>query len=130
MANHMAKVAEILGVELGEEFELRGYTYKLTEDGLICPAYPHHDEEDYEHMLRMLLIGEYTIKLKPWKPKNDEKFWYVNTDNTVGYNYFDNQDADHVNYYKIGNCYRTFGAAKANLDKWVQFYASDEVLEV
>ena len=32
--------------------------------------------------------------------------------------------------YKLGNFYRTAEEAEANRDKWVAFYASDEVLEV
>lgn len=30
----------------------------------------------------------------------------------------------------VGNCYRTYEEAKKNKDKWVVFYASDEVMEV
>lgn len=35
-----------------------------------------------------------------------------------------------MNYYKLGNCYRTKAEAEFNRDKWMAFYASDEVLEV
>ena len=38
--------------------------------------------------------------------------------------------SNHVNRYKLGNCYRTKEEAEANRDKWVKFYKSDEVLEV
>ena len=38
--------------------------------------------------------------------------------------------SNHVNRYKLGNCYRTREEAEANRDKWVAFYASDDVLEV
>lgn len=37
--NYMKDVAKLLGVEIGEEFEIRGYyncLYKFTKDGLDC----------------------------------------------------------------------------------------------
>lgn len=47
MANHMAEVAKMLGVELGEDFKCNnGYTYQLTPLGLVCPKYST-DEEEY-----------------------------------------------------------------------------------
>lgn len=130
--NYMAEVAKMLGVELGEEFESRGYTYKLTEDGLVCSEYPHYYEEDYANMLRMFLTGEYSIKRKHWKPNDKERYWYVDKQGRIGYAYFDcNSCTPHcTNYYKLGNCYRTREEAEANRDKWVVFYASDEILEV
>lgn len=129
MTNYMAEVAKILGVELDEEFEARGYTYKLTNDGLVCTMFPQKDEEDYEHMLRVILTGKYPIKRKPWKPRVGEQFYFIDMDGkscclTCGYN------NSSLNLYKIGNCYRTREEAEANTEKWVQFYASDEVLEV
>ena len=129
MTNYMAEVAKILEVELDEEFEVRGYTYKLTNNGLVCTMFPQKDEEDYEHMLRVILTGEYPIKRKPWKPRVGEQFYFIDMDGkscclTCGYNNHS------LILYKIGNYYRTREAAEADAEKWVQFYASDEVLEV
>lgn len=129
MTNYMAEVAKILGVELDEEFKVREYTYKLTNNGLVCTMFPQKDEEDYEHMLRVILTGEYPIKRKPWKPRVGEQFYFIDMDGkscclTCGYN------NSSLNLYKIGNCYRTREAAKANTEKWVKFYSSDNVVEV
>ena len=129
MTNYMTEVAKILGVELDEEFEVRGYTYKLTNNGLVCTMFPQKDEEDYEHMLRVILTGEYPIKRKPWKPKEGESYYIVETNGSIGVEEWWAETID-MNYYKIGNCYRTSEEAEANHEKWVAFYASDEVLEV
>ena len=129
MTNYMAEVAKILEVELDEEFEVRGYTYKLTNNGLVCTMFPQKDEEDYEHMLRVILTGEYPIKRKPWKPKEGEPYYIVETNGSIGVEEWWAETID-MNYYKIGNCYRTSEEAEANHKKWVAFYASDEVLEV
>ena len=84
MANYMAEVAKMLGVE---------------------------SERNY------------------WKPKFCECYWMVNQyGNAVGLAWIDGY-GDNFNY-KLGNCYRTREEAEANRDKWVAFYASDEVLEV
>ena len=127
MANHMVEVAKMLGVELGEKFDVDPYnvTYVLLDDGvhnvssgLLCPD-----------SLTSLLSGKWIIKRKPWKPKDDEEYWLVNQcGNVISLNWIDNFLC--ITNYKIGNCYRTKEEAEANRDKWVAFYASDEVLEV
>ncbi|MGN1176387.1 MAG: hypothetical protein ACI4S1_13105 [Roseburia sp.] len=132
--NHMAEVAKMLGVELGEEFCIKEqpdikcviyndnlYVYPVS-DGIYTLPYP-------EMTLGRLLNGSITIKRKPWNPKKDEKYWLVNQcGNVISLNWIDNFLC--ITNYKIGNCYRTKEEAEANRDKWVAFYASDEVLEV
>lgn len=139
MANHMAEFAKMLGVELGERFKIINistnkpiseYDYYFTdkdieidEEGRACSG---------EYLLIHLIYGDFAIKRKPWKPKDEETYWYVDE---RGFTYCDEWDnceyvSNHMNYYKFGNCYRTKEEAEANRDKWVAFYASDEVLEV
>lgn len=125
--NHMAEVAKLLGVELGEKFKIKGFskTYILDEDGLF-------DQQDgmnnFMH-LTCLLTGEFEIKRTPWKPKDNEEFYVVISDGDVRHKYWDDC-ATCKNYYKLGNCYQTKEEAEANREKWLAFYASDEVLEV
>ena len=137
MANYMAEVAKMLGVELGEEFEidkLPTRRYKLTENNGLSGIYfgSWVVDEDSDKILKSLLLGECSIKRKPWKPKRGETYWYVEKDGDIwerewlSCRYM----SDHLNRYKLGNCYRTQEEAEANRDKWVVFYASDEVLEV
>ena len=133
MANHMAEVARMLGVELGEEFKVAcngcvdDDNYCFAKNGIY-----NISKNSYERpgMLVNLLTGITTIKRKPWKPKYGEEYWHVTTfDGRIGLNVWCDVWKD-INYYKLGNCYRTREEAEANRDKWVKFYASDEVLEV
>ena len=131
MANYMSQVAKMLGVELGERFDINGFNefYFLDTDGLYSFNGTYCKCDEY---FSKLLAGELTIKRKPWKPKRGETYWYVEKDGDVlemewhPCRYMSN----HVNRYKLGNCYRTCEEAEANRDKWVKFYASNEVLEV
>ena len=131
MANYMSQIAKMLGVELGERFDINGFNefYFLDTDGLYSFNGTYCKCDEY---FSKLLAGELTIKRKPWKPKRGETYWYVEKDGDVlemewhPCRYMSN----HVNRYKLGNCYRTREEAEANRDKWVAFYASDEVLEV
>lgn len=130
MANHMEQVAEILGVKLDEDFTCKenGYVYQLTEYGIICPDHCP-DYTKYHGILNAFLNGIYTIKRKPWKPTYETMYWIVKPDGELGFlRWYD--DYEGYSLYKLGNCYRTAEEAKADRDKWVAFYASDEVLEI
>lgn len=139
MANHMAEVAKMLGVELSEEFEVKGFTSeynitgKFTDVGMEISCRENELlQNDTDWFLCALLCGKVTIKRKPWKPKRGETYWYVEKYGDIWEREWHpcRYMSDHVNRYKIGNCYRTREEAEANRDKWAAFYASDEVLEV
>lgn len=125
MANYMADVAKLLGVEMNKDFECEesSCTYRITEHGLTCNGCYGSDS------LMMILNGYRTIKQKPWKPKIDEFYWFVKPDGEFGYLRWYDSYSD-ATLYKIGNCYRYKVEAEYNRDKWIAFYASDEVLEV
>lgn len=123
--NYMADVAKMLGVEMNQDFECNksSCTYRITEHGLTCNGCYGSDS------LMMILNGEYTIKRKPWKLNENDIFWSVNASGNVMWGVW--TGATHnLACYKLGNCYRTEEEAVANRDKWISFYASDEVLEV
>lgn len=65
----MKKVAQLLGVEIGEEFKIKGLndTYRLTNDGLY-----NHGFRSYAQ-LYCLLNGEYEIE-KPILDKVEKKY--------------------------------------------------------
>ena len=135
MANHIAEVAKILGVELGEIFKIqidenKTFQFRFTESGFQCFNGKMWNEDVVAMAcLNLLLVGKYAIKRKPWKPNLDDEYYYVDK---CGYACSDpwvNSALDFV-FYKIGNCYKTKEEAEKNKDKWVAFYASDEVLEV
>ena len=127
MANYMAEVAKILGVEIGEYFEINrvnGY-YFLCYEGLV-----HNESGNMVNgVLNDLLVGKLTIKRKPWKPNDKDVFWSINAVGNVDWSVWIGATEQLIRY-KIGNCYRTEAEAVANRDKWISFYASDKVLEV
>ena len=135
MENHMPEIAKMLGVELGEIFEIqidenKTFQFRFTENGLQCFNGKMWDEDVVAMTcLNLLLVGKYAIKRKPWKPKKNDLYYCIEQEGFVISNRWYNSYAE-VLLYKLGNCYRTREEAEANRDKWVAFYTSDEMLEV
>lgn len=139
MANYMAEVAKMLGVELGEVFTIEVPSHPnyhveafFRVDGLGFTKCNVPGEELWlPHVLKHLITGTYTIKRKPWKPVYGDCYWAVSAHPTEYFHYlkWEGNVSDYSNY-KLGNCYRTRKEAEVNRDKWSRFYASDEVLEV
>lgn len=136
--NYMPEVAKMLGVELGERFNLdlqdeldKKYygdnEYYLCEDGVKL------DKEGYactsSDLMWFLICGKYAIKRKPCKPKINDVYYFIDEDGFIFDDSWDDSYMDIV-LYKLGNCYRTQEEAERNRQKWIDFYASDEVLEV
>ena len=134
--NHMAEVAKMLGVELGERFtiidldgEIMG-TAIIDECGFKLIEYNvNYTNSWHQYALENLLTGKYIIKRKPWKPPKGDKYWHISSNGSADYYCWTDDTLDFLTY-KLGNCYRTREEAEANRDKWVKFYASDEILEV
>ena len=113
MTNHMAEVAQMLGVELEEVFKVtdddsgkyHNY-YKFTEKKGIEVS---EDNVKWEAdtagtlVLKWLLIGVARIIKLPWKPKYDEKYYIPSISNAFGYNSFcwRGDDSDEK-YYNLG----------------------------
>ena len=138
--NYMKQVAEMLGVELGEEFELKDIDtgdvcngkYRLSERGLeYCDNY---DGEWFgSGLLNSLLIGNDEIVKLPYKPKVGDKAWTVML-SIHSCKYFATEEiyAPHRNLFdalraELGLWYRTEAEAEADLprvqalvDKWTK----------
>ena len=117
--NYMADVAKMLGVEIGEEFNLKNcsaevvctHRFKLTMGGLcefrdntwVC-----HDT------IGDLLTGEYEIVKLPWKPKKGEDYYYPNV-NEMSVDIYDwRGDIFDYAIKALGMCYRTKEEAEAH----------------
>lgn len=74
--NHMADVAKILGVELGEEFKIDGSNliYKFFENGLYFRSIEGWLPAIYQ-FLDLIKGGLEIVKL-PWEPKNGDKYYF------------------------------------------------------
>lgn len=71
--NLIPEIAKMLGVELGEEFKIKGYdglTYKLTDNGLELTTVDGQKTKWFDNgALNSLLKGKMEIVKLPWKPK-------------------------------------------------------------
>ena len=75
--NLIPEIAKMLGVELGEEFKIKGYddsntrTYKFTVQGLRVKLTEHPEATEFNALvaLNSLLVGDAEIAKLPWKPK-------------------------------------------------------------
>lgn len=84
--NLINEITKMLGVEIGEEFKIRGddRTCFIDLDGLHLDYHVADDEDNA--MLRDLLCGEVEIIKIPWKPKEGQtvySFYSVGLDGVL-----------------------------------------------
>ena len=122
--NLIPEIAKMLGVEVGEGFEIKGYkglTYQFTDDELI--VYDNKNTETEYTTANMTLVsllkGEREIVKLPWKPKNGDVYYTfirdrINRTCTLVSYKWDGCIAD-IALLKAGWVYRTRAEAKAAL---------------
>lgn len=125
--NLIPEICKMLGVEIGEEFKIKGYEewfYKFDNNRVLM--FKHNDDVKmpvapvsvYVAFLA-LLRGECEIIKLPWKPKKDETFYTFGihaTENkwvVVSAKWWDN--VKNLALYKIGWIYRSQTEAEAAL---------------
>ena len=125
--NLIPEICKMLGVELGEEFEIKGreYIFHFVDNGLI--AYRADGSVlPYENCLAhfmWLINGEEEIVKLPWKPKREGTFWTfcINGDDDDDLLEVDwyvwHEDVDDLARLKAGWVYRTKEEAEAALPK-------------
>lgn len=100
----MERVAEILGVKLGERFKVNGVEYCFDNDGL---EHIHRGTAVPDIlMLSLLLTGEHAIEKLPWKPKNGDDYFVGTMGCSASINSWRGDYFDYALYY-TGNCFRT-----------------------
>lgn len=114
--NYWKQFAEMLGLELGEEFILTDsdgkrkdeYKYKIIEDGLYrkeANAIGLYAEPSVT--LDCILNGDYIVVKLPWKPKEGDRYYYYSASNgLVNYAKWDGI-IDELLLWKVGNCFKT-----------------------
>lgn len=112
--NYYKQIAEMLGVELGEEFSLKNnYSgninrsrYKITqEEGLMYSI--GSKEWKRSTILLSIFSEDFNVVKLPWKPKLGEQYWYysiawgtsIESKWACGFG--------ELAFWKIGNCFRT-----------------------
>lgn len=77
--NLIPQIAQMLGVELGEEFKIKGYdglTYMLTDNGLELTTVDGQKTKWFDHgALNSLLKGKMEIVKLPWRPDYRQMYW-------------------------------------------------------
>ncbi len=123
--NLIPDIAKMLGVELGEEFKVKGddkFTYKFTDNELILILHGNDLKLAVgaaRIALGSLLNGESEIVKIPWKPDLNERYWTFMSSLEGGKLYvlnymWDNSVID-VALHKAGWVYRTWEEAQAAL---------------
>ena len=124
--NLIPKIAEMLGVEIGEKFDLynmdssirMGCIYKFSNDCLMCA-----DEDDKDcfgvasdKTLRCMLNGSLKIIKLPFEPKDGEHYWYVlwNEHELGSSTSIWRENIDHYQSKYCGNVFRKQSEAEAH----------------
>ena len=136
--NYMPEVAKMLGVELGERFQIEfnsGFESKHHKDNEYY-WWEHGIQLDKEghacissDMLHGILCGSISIKRKPWKPEYGECYHFINEQGLTTWDTWGDSCEDII-LYKLGNCYQTREKADKDAARWLAFYKSDDVLEI
>ena len=130
ISERMKVIADMLGVELGEEFDVGSYSFnpcRITERGLF-----NCENDNESGLIAELLTGDRSITKRPkapWKPKGGEKYWYVVPDGTVSDTCYVPRisPTDAINY-RIGNCFADRNTAEANIDIMLQKFNTPELI--
>ena len=116
--NYWKQFAEILSLELNQEFVLTGvdgnrkdqFTYKITEDGFLAKP---PESVDWSVMpictftIVNLLSGNIKAVPKQWKPKKGEKYWFYlyGVKEVIDSRWGDG--TYELILWKVGNCFKT-----------------------
>ena len=118
MSNYMEKVAEMLGVKLGERFKVSSRGHGDVEgcfkaDGLYLEGSLNGI------VLIKMPVGEYTIEKLPWKPQYGDRYWAVSMNGDVLYDEWNGYVYDYAMYY-AGNCFETEEEAKEHAPEVIE----------
>lgn len=130
--NYMAKVAKLLGVELGESFKITSDTggdyqkyYRLTENNWI-----EFSDDGVEWkmttaaaLLKYILMGDIRIVKLPWRPREGEKYYVpriaIRPEDRHYYYYWSNSGVD-IKRYDMGIVCKTKEEAAALTEKMLE----------
>lgn len=120
--NYWKQFAEMLGLELGQEFNIKDpdgkkinyASYKITENGLCFKGTTNgawHSESSI--LLKNLLSGGYKAVPKPWKPKDGDTYWkWATYLELAQFNRWNGSSTDFA-CWKLGNCFKTSEEAQS-----------------
>ncbi len=104
--NYMPKVLEMLGVGVGEKFNIKDVLnnnpFSFNDEFRLVGNYGHEETI----LLKLILNGEMEIEKLPWKPKEGDLYHCVLHNNTVVFHIWSLKWYDYY-CYNSGNCFRT-----------------------
>lgn len=121
--NYMPEVARMLGVEIGEEFDIFDndgekivYSpYKITDNAIVdCEGDP------IPGLFYDLLTSKYTLQKYPWRPKDGEKYWLITNEEELTWRYFYESCIVELALLNMGNCFPTKEAAEAAVPEMLE----------
>ena len=107
--NYMAEVAKLLGVELGESFEITSNTqgdyhnyYRFTENNCLEIS---DDGVEWKTtiaavLLKHILMGDIRIVKLPWKPQEGDRYYFPCPASIEKWDYSTWSERD-VDYYRL-----------------------------
>lgn len=115
--NYMPEVAEMLGVEIGEEFDILVNETEMLVHGpykIIDNAIVDYVGCKTKNLLYGLLTGEYTLQKRPWRPKEGGWFYHIyGNGGGVTAKFFNFNNVYDLALLNMGNCFPTKEAAEA-----------------
>lgn len=129
------KFLEMLGVELGEKFDL----VRADNGGFIgCSPYHFEDIHGYFDLFNCvgdesgdyipnIISGRYKIEKLPFKPKDSDKYWFINPKGYLVHACFCEDGMVDLYNFDTGNCFKTKEEAEANKDEIIRQF--DEIKE-
>lgn len=127
--NYMSKIADMLGVELGEKFKLKvrdtGEEYPgifwIDEQGLWL-----NSEGNPDYLLKSgwstLLTGIEEIVKLPWKPSDGDKVFFTTPAGDIGNKPFNSEKPLDLLLYKNDMLYQSFSEANQHADEDYAFW--------
>ena len=113
--NYYKKIAEMLGVELGEEFKLKpsclekpwNCLYRYSKAGLENKYSDCSWVKCEKGAIDNILIGQTEVIKIPWKPKKDEMYWFygISLEQALWATW--RLNSGDFCRWKTGNCFRT-----------------------
>lgn len=120
-------IVKQLGVNFDEEFECDDGTRCIFASNDVFIITHNPNRLTSSAVLWELKNGYLFVKQKRWKPAFEENYHFVDRDGNIYLTSWNETLTDTL-LYKIGNCYEDVEKAKADCDKWVSFYESNEIL--
>lgn len=141
MKNYMEQIAEMLGVQPNEEFEVvipEEKNHKPVRYQFNSCQFGYWETEGgnsgfYTHwgLLLMILCGQAYIKKLPWQPKENQDYYTFAT-TTYGHHTIVcakwNCSFDDKMRYRNGFCYKTREEAEADKPRAEKFFSSDDII--